>query len=354
MTKNSDFLIQQKKPWANNHNTIWLATTATLNRNIEKFKFPIKLSSEQKKQIISLVSHDLLQSNQITDPVLIRSEELGPLEKEFLVEHFLSEEGYQQAHGGEAFIVEASGEFLLALNVKDHMQFTWIDCQGEIEQIWTRLVKLESALGKVVTYAFSPNFGFLTTDPSQCGTALTVTVLIQPSALIQTGEINEIIARLGNETLTITSLQGNPNEIIGDLIAIRNRYTLGVTEENVIASLRSFVTKLIVEESTARMHLHQQKNAEVMDRVSRAFGVLVHSYKLEAIEALNAISLLKLGADLGWLTGITIDKLNELFFSCRRAHLLFQYGDEKIPQEEIPHKRAEFVHQALKNATLTI
>ncbi|WP_213157071.1 protein arginine kinase [Parachlamydia sp. AcF125] len=354
MKKNSDFLIRQTKPWANNRNTIWLATTATLNRNIEKFKFPSKLSSDQKKQIISLVSHELLQSNHLADSALIRSEELGPLEKEFLVEHFLSEEGYQQAHGGEAFILGSSGEFLLALNVKDHMQITWIDCHGEIEQIWSRLVKLETTLRKVVTYAFSPNFGFLTADPSQCGTALTITVLAQPSALIQTGEINQTLARLGNETLTITSLQGNPHEIIGDLLAIRNRYTLGVTEENVIASLRAFITKLVVEESTARMHLHQQKNPEVMDKVSRAFGVLVHSYKLEAIEALNAISLLKLGTDLGWLTGITVDKLNELFFACRRAHLLFQCGDEKIPQEEIPHKRAEFVHKALKNATLTI
>lgn len=354
MKKHNEFLIRQTKPWSNNTNTIWLATTATLSRNIEKFKFPAKLSEDQRKQIISLVSNDLLKTEALVEPVLIRSEELGPVEKEFLMEHFLSEEGFQQAHTGEAFLLESSGEFLLCLNIKDHIQFTWIDCLGELEQMWGRLVKLESALGRIVTYAFSPSFGFLTADPSQCGTGLTVTVLAQPSALIQTGQIDEVVARLSNEALLITSLQGNPQEMIGDLLAIRNRYTLGMTEENIIASLRSFITKLVVEESAARGQLHQHDNPEIKDKVSRAFGVLVHSYQLEAIEALNAISLLKLGTDLGWLQGITIDKLNELFFACRRAHLLFQYGEEKISQEEIPHKRAEFVHKALKNASLTI
>lgn len=354
MKKNNEMLIRQTKPWSNNNNTIWLATTASLSRNIEKFKFPAKLSDDQRKQIISLVSNDLVNTDVIKEPLIIHSEDLGPLEKEFLMEHFLSEEGYQQAHAGEAFAVEPSGEFLLCLNIKDHIQFNWIDCQGEIEQMWGRLVKLESAIGRVVTYAYSPSFGFLTTDPSQCGTALTVTILAQPSALIQTGQIDEVVSRLGNENLSITSLQGNPNQVIGDLLAIRNRYTLGVTEENILSSLRAFITKLIVEESSARSHLHTHDNPEVKDKVSRAFGVLVHSYQLEAIEALDAISLLKLGADLGWLKGIRMDQLNELFFACRRAHLLFKYGEEKITQEQIPHKRAEFVHKALQNASLTI
>ncbi len=110
---------------------------------------------------------------------------------------------------------------------------------------------------------------------------------------------------------------------------------------------------MLVEEHGARSKILHEESAEIKDRVSRAFGILIHSYQIEAVEALNAISLLKLGAELGWLTGVTSKELNRLFFNCRRAHLLHQYG-ERIKQEEIPHKRAEFIHKTLKGVQLTI
>src|SRR5262249_54023406 len=112
--------------------------------------------------------------------------------------------------------------------------------------------------------------------------------------------------------------------------------------------------KMLVEEHGARAKILHEGSAEIKDRVSRAYGILIHSYQIEAIEALNAISLLKLGVELGWLTGTNVKELNRLFFNCRRAHLLHQYSGEKIKQEEIPHKRAEFIHKNLKNVQLAI
>ena len=46
-------------------------------------------------------------------------------------------------------------------------------------------------------------------------------------------------------------------------------------------------------------------------------------------------------------------QLNELFFTSRRAHLQAEYPQE-LSQEELPHKRAEFLHQSLAGAKLTI
>jgi protein arginine kinase len=87
--------------------------------------------------------------------------------------------------------------------------------------------------------------------------------------------------------------------------------------------------------------------------VSRAYGILVHSYQIDAIEALNALSLLKLGIDMGWVSGIDNKSVNVLFFNCRRAHLLCKH-QESIAKEEIAHKRSEYIHKSLKNVQLTI
>lgn len=353
--KESDLpvLFTQKKPWDSNDNSIWLASTLTLYRNIDKFKFPLKLDYDRRKQVISLLSKEFLNCSLLDNPSIMHSEQITPLQKEFLVEHFLSSQSFHQAHSGEAFIFEESGEFLAALNMQDHLQLQLIDSHGELESAWNRLIQIETKIGKAVNYSFSSKYGFLTANPNLCGTGLVISVFLQIPALIHTEAIDGVLEKIADDSLSVSGIQGNPSEIIGDLLVVQNNYTLGMTEENIISSLRSFTTKLLVEENSVRARICNESSGDIKDRVSRAFAILIHSYQIETVEALNAISLLKLGVELGWITGITLTAINRLFLSCRRAHLLLQYGDQ-IKQEEISHKRAEFIHQMLKSVKLVI
>lgn len=341
------------KLWSENKNTIWLASTVRLYRNIEKFKFPAKLDGDRRKQIVALISKEFAAIEQLKDANLLRAEDLSGLEKEFLVEHFLSNQSYHAAGAGEAFILDKPGELMVSLNLRNHIHFEKIETLGELENAWNQLVKVETTLGKNISYSYSPKFGFLTADPIQCGTGLIVTAYLQLSGLIHMEMIDTILENLVDDTYVVTGIQGSPTEIIGDVIVVQNNFTLGVTEEAIISSIRSIATKLQVEEHAVRTQIKNQKNPQIKDKISRAFGILIHSYQIDAVEALNAISLLKLGIDLGWIEGINTIQLNELFFNCRRAHLLCQYPD-KIPQEEIQHKRAEFIHHVLKDTKLMI
>lgn len=363
MKKNSDqegpnshsaLIFGQKKPWSDNDNSVWLASTIGFTRNIEKFKFPSKLPPDRKKQVISLIDKGIQSVEGLQKPSLIKGEDIGFLEKEFLVEHFLSMQNYNQAQQGEGFVLDENGEFLAAINIDDHVFLQLTDCRGELETAWNRLVKIDTALGKEIAYAFLPKFGFLTADPTRCGTAMTASVFLQLSGLIHTGQIDPVLEKLMDESLTISGIQGSPTEIIGDILVVQNSYTLGVTEENILSNMRNFITKIMLEERSARALFKKEKGADFKDKVSRAYGVLVHSYQIEAVEALNALSLLKLGAESGWITGLDNKIVNELFFNCRRGHLLRYFQDEKIAQEEIPHRRAEYIHKTLKDVKLVI
>lgn len=346
--------LHQKKPWSEDPNPIWLASTVSLQRNIEKFNFPGRLNTNKKQQIMGLVSQKMLSMEGLINPVLIKAEEIGPIEKEFLVEHFLSTHSYKEASKGDGFIIDDSGEFLATLNMRDHIQFQLIDCTGELEATWSRLVKIESSLGKSLNYTFLPKFGFLTADPTQCGTGLLTTVYLQLSALIHSGKIEGILNKYIDESLTISGIQGSPTEIIGDILMIRNNYTFGVTEESIISLLRGITTKLVVEEKTIRNRIKKEGNNELKDKISRAYGILIHSYQIEAVEALNALSLIKLGIEMDWITGIDNKQINEIFFNCRRGHLLCLCNQDKIDYAELGHKRAEMIHTTLKKVKLKI
>lgn len=346
-------ILTLTSPWADNDNNIWLASSTEFYRNIEKYQFPEKLDSDRQKQVIALVGQEILSLDKEHSPSLILAEEINSLAKQFLVEHFLSIQSFQNTHTGEAFIIDKTGQFFASINIHDHIHLKRIDCHGELENSFDSLVKIETALGKSIPYAFSSKFGFLTSDPSCSGTGFIATVFLQLSALIQLNKISEVLEKYKDESFMVTGIQGNPKEFIGDVLAIGNNQTLGISEENIISTIRALTTKLLTEENRARSEIRQTQNAHIKDLVSRAYGILIHSYQIESVEALNAISLIKLGVEMGWVTGLNYLKLNQLFFNCRRSHLLSNLGDI-IPQEDLPHKRAEFIHEAFKNSELKI
>lgn len=356
MSQNDDGTISHlylNNPWRNNPNQVWLSSTLAIFRNLDKFNFPSKLNTDKQKTIINLVSTPILKYLKSKNPKLVYAEQMEPLDKEYLTEHFLSSEGFYQAHAGEAFIIDQTGEFLATINIHDHLQLSTIETSGDLENRWNDLVDLETALGESLKYAFSQRFGFLTSDPTTCGTGMQITVYLQLPALIHSGIIDDTLNQLVDENVTISGLHGSPTEVIGDILMIKNNFTLGATDEKTLTTIENVTTKLVVEENSQRSKIKSSDDTEIKDRISRAFGILMHSYQIDAVEALNALSLIKLGVDLDWITGTTPEELNTLFFNCRRAHLICQV-DKTVSQEELLHKRAEYIHEFLKSIQLSI
>lgn len=352
-TNGSQRIVMQAKPWIDNDNSVWLATTVGISRNLEKFEFPSKLSQERRKQIISLITRELNADDLFKQLNVHKAEDLTSIEKEYLSEHFVSTMIFQQTHAGEAFALDDTGQFMAVLNLNDHVHYVLLDIRGEIENTLNRLIKIESSVGKKLNYSFSPKFGFLTADPMDCGTALSITAFLQLPALVHTTKIDDTLEKYADENIVITGIQGNPTELIGDVIAIQNNYTVGLSEESIGSTMRNFTTKLLLEENSARSKIRGSQDGEIKDKVSRAYAILMHSYNIEAVESMNAISLIKLGLDMEWIKGVSVKDLNQVFFACRRAHLLSLFK-EKVPQDQLTHKRADYIHKTLKNLQLAI
>lgn len=348
---NPPLFVEDLAPWNDNPHSVWLASTLQLNRNVEKFHFPAKLAADKRKQLVAFIGKEAGKLKKFDQPTLLKSEECSPIDKEFLVEHCMTNEGFTQAAQGEAFFFDKNGDCLISINVEDHIHFHVMDTKGDLEKNWGKLSAMEAELGKTVIYSYSPKFGFLTANPAACGTGLVVTLFLQLSGLIHSGKLGETLGALHDDFVEVQGLLGGTKDWIGDLARVSNQYTLGINEESIISTLRSFSTRLIAEEAAAREHL--SSSSEMKDKVSRAFGLLIHSYQIETVEALNEIALLKFGLEMGWIKGTDMNALNRLFFSCRRGHLLRHAGG-KIQMEEVPHKRAEFIHAALKDVTIAI
>ncbi len=341
-------------PWEQETNPIWPASSFILHRNINKYFFPPKMNENQLKQTASILQNSLLKSSALGNPVFLSADEIDAADKEFLFEHFLCLEGFQNTLGGQGFIVDDSSRFLGMVNIQDHLQIQLIDCKGSWEQTWNTISQIESLIGDTIEFSYNPKFGYLTSDPYLAGTGLVVLAYLHLPLLVHSGQFEDTLIKHREEEIIATGIQGTTDEMVGDILVLRNAYTLGMSEESILHSLHSMAMKLMAIEKTVRTHLPPERSSELKDMVSRSYGLLMHSYQLQTKEAMNALSLLKMGLDLGWIRGVTDQKLTEALFRCRRAHLLYEIKDKKIPPADIPRKRAEYLHPLMHEIELKI
>ena len=333
-------------PWGKEADPIWPATTFVLRRNLNHHVFPTKLKEDRAHILQSQIKETLLAQASLTNPQFLAAETLTAIEKEFLFEHFLRLEGFQNTLKGQGFLVDSTANFLALFNIEDHLQLHLTECENKLEKGWNSLSELDTKLSSILDFAYSEKFGFLTSDPALSGTGFKMTAFLHLPALIHKDKLQDALAKQNDEEIEASSMQGSMEDFLGDLLILSNRYTLGMSEENIFYSLHSAAMQFSLLEKTLRDHLREDADDEMRDHVSRAFGLLMHSYQLQTKETLDALSLMKLGLDLGWISGVTDQIINEVFFQCRRAHLT-SLSLETDPKH-LPRLRAELIHTKLK------
>ena len=121
---------------------------------------------------------------------------------------------------------------------------------------------------------------------------------------------------------------------------------LGVSEE-IINRLSKVIETIIEKEHDARQILLQKKPDTLWDQVGRAYGVLTYAHAMASKEALNLLSIIKLGVDLGAFPEEQRLPIDELFIDTQPAHLQ-KSSQQKLNAEERDHLRAQIIRDRLK------
>lgn len=337
--------------WKESSNSIWLFSAINIRRNIKNYKFPSKMSSEEKRSVGDAVHHTLKKFPKIKKPSYLPASNLDPTDKDYLYEHYLSPVPLQNLHEGEGIIIDSKGKFMCLLNYMDHLRLGLVDDRNDLFEIWKELVAYELYLEKEVGFSFNSRFGFLTAHPEKCGTGMDVRVFLHLPASIYSGEI-ERFTKTTNEMIELKSMEGGHDNFIGDLVVLENRQTLGLKEETLMSQIQEFALKLVVQEKSTREALKSSEDPKLFDLVGRAFGLLKHSYQMDMHEAFNALGKIRLGLDLGWVKNISHKQLNKLLFASRRGHLSLSSGLDFRSREEVNRERATFFRKGFKRVSL--
>ena len=300
---------------------IVVTSRVRLARNLANFSFPAWGGEDNSVEVWKYVKPVLTELPSVPECLSMEMSEVGHLDKQVLFERHLISREISGKGVGSGLVMATDEQLGIMVNEEDHLRLQAI-CSGlGLKELWARVDLVDTEIEAELDYAYHARLGYLTACPSNVGTGMRASVMVHVPALVLMDEINPIIKGLGKIGLAVRGLGGEGSDASGNMFQISNQITLGEDEEHVVANLNEIVLEIIEHEKNARVRAMQKKEIVVRNHVGRAIGILSQAYLLSSNEALDLISGLRLGVDLGLLPEVEPAILEELTLLIRPGHL---------------------------------
>ncbi len=322
-----------------------LSSRIRLARNIQDVPYPNYADEEDLKKITSLVKEAVSGLDKIK-LYYINMAELPEIEKQLLVEKNLTSPVHTEDGVEKGLFINDSENVSMMVNEEDHLRMQVLLPGLQLDKAWKKADKFDDFLEKKLDFAFSKKWGYLSACPTNLGTGLRASVMVHLPALNVTDNINKMLEAVSQLGLVVRGIYGEGSQSAGNIYQISNQITLGNSEADIIDNLKSVTMQIIEKERQTRKRLVHRQEVEVMDRIKRSYGVLKYAHKISSEEAMELLSYVRLGIDMGIINDVKFNILNELLVLIRPAHLQKSEGRE-FAAEERDVKRAELIQTKL-------
>ncbi len=328
---------------------IVMSSRVRLARNLKDKPFPGWLKKNQREDLLGLLKPAVRHLPQMEKAAIDQTmDAFTPLEKQMLVEEHLISREHAAKNSGSGLVVNGEKTLSVMINEEDHLRLQAILPGLSLEQAWSCIDGIDTQLENELNFAFSPTLGYLTACPTNVGTGMRASVMLHLPGLVLSEQINQVIKSVNQIGLAVRGLYGEGTEALGNLFQVSNQMTLGESEQDILNRLQKVISHLIEHEHNARKKLLQEKSRMLADQLGRSYGILLHSYSISSKEALNLLSLLILGVDLGLWPNSLRAKIDDLFIQTQPAHLQ-KAADKKLGAEERDAFRADQLREKLKS-----
>ncbi|HEX3730063.1 MAG TPA: protein arginine kinase [Opitutaceae bacterium] len=315
---------------------IVLMTRIRLARNLAGRPFPGWAQPAQRQEVLELCREAITAATAMKRSVSVGVNELNDLEKQILVERHLISRELSGSQQGGGVVINQGQTFSVMINEEDHLRIQVLRAGLQLKKAWNAIDDLDTALEERLEYAFSPTLGYLTACPTNLGTGMRASAMMHLPALVIGGQMEKVVRAVNQLGMVVRGLFGEGSDASGSIFQISNQTTLGESEEDIIKRLNSVLQSIIEHELNARGKLLEADAGKVFDKIGRAYGILQNSHLLSSSEAMNLLSLIRLGVDLGAFPEGHRAVIDRLFIEAQPGHLqLAQQGQFEANQRDL-------------------
>lgn len=329
------------------HHQIVISSRVRLARNLRNRAFPGWGKKPARIEVLEMIRPRVEELPEMQDSFSELLQDLSALEKQVLVERHLISREHAAKSVGSAVVMNRKQTLSIMINEEDHLRMQSIRSGLQLKQAFKLVDKVDTALEGKLEFAYDHKLGYLTACPTNVGTGMRASAMLHLPGLVLSELINQVIQAVSKIGLAVRGLYGEGTEAMGNLFQISNQTTLGEKEDEIISRLSKVIETIIEKEHDARQVLIQKRSNTLWDQIGRAYGVLTYAHAMTSKEALNLLSIMKLGVDLGAFPEDRRLPVDELFIDTQPAHLQ-KSSQRKLNAEERDHLRAQIIRERLK------
>ena len=317
-----------------------LSSKINYSRNLRNYRFETK-NIKEIQEIENLVKNNLPSIGY--NLKFLKLKDMDELTKTSLIEKGLIDENL--INNNASILVNDEENICIVINTQNHFEIQVFSAGMELENTFNFAKEIDKKIEEIFDIAKSKKYGYLTTTPMSVGTGMRAIITIHLPGLTKTGNIRKVLQAVNNFGLNFTAKYMKNSNVIGDIYQISNKQTLGITEETIISNLKAIVDKLIEQERQARKLLGKNE-IELEDLIYRDYGILTNARKLKWDEALELLSNIKMGVDLGIIKEIKDSQVAKIYFYINPSNLQIYFG-QNLDSYDRDIKRAELIKQLI-------
>jgi creatine kinase/arginine kinase len=235
-----------------------ISTRIRVGRNLDNMPLGTAVSKNQRDSIEATIVEGLhtldgeLEGNYY--PLLGMTKEV---QDQLIKDHFLFKEGdrFLSSAGlnrnwpdGRGIYHNHDKTFLVWVNEEDQLRIISMQMGGDIKEVFSRLVKAIKCIERKVSFSYNDHIGYITSCPTNLGTAMRASVHIALPKLSKDKERFKAIT--DRHHLQIRGIHGEHSQSECGVYDISNRRRLGITEIRAVQDMYDGVLELIEIEKT--------------------------------------------------------------------------------------------------------
>ncbi|MCQ2604282.1 MAG: hypothetical protein MJ215_04475 [Spirochaetia bacterium] len=319
-----------------------LCSSIRMSRNIAGWKYFQRLTG---KEVMALNLFQTKQMGKLPEFSFCGLDDISFHERQLLAEkNYIT--GSAVAGTGRYLAYELWKRPYVVFNEEDHIKIkcfrAGLDCLHSYEESKA----VDRKLASVFDYQRDKKLGYKTASLDYCGTGVHAVATMFLPGLALDGKLSYLFTSATSSGISIRGYMDKPTGLPrGNMFLIENRLAADQDPDEMIHRLTDTFSGIAAKEREARQRVLERKRLDAVDIVMRSYGILRYCRRLNVWEALQILSDMKFGVNLG-IIKMDVFEINRLFIKMQKYHLLADTVWEKKTLD-VDRLRAEYIRNKL-------
>lgn len=323
-----------------------LSCRVRLARNYEDIPFTATMTREWSEETVRRARQSV-EGGQIGDYQCHLMKDMSCDARSHLVEHHLISYDLLKFPEISAALIRDDRAVSVMVNEEDHLRIQALLPGLQPEEAARLAFEADGALSDAGSYAFDPQFGYLTSCPTNTGTGMRASAMLHLPALTITNRISAVIQAISKLGLTVRGLYGEGSDARGCLYQLSNQVTLGRTEEDIVKTLVAATVQISAQERAVRDKLREQDAMSLYDRLMRSIGLMANARMMGAVEFMQRYSDLRMAASMEMIAA-NLGDVDGMMMDLQNASLNI-YAKHEMNDRERDILRADRLRERIKS-----